>query len=72
MAMAASKKMRPLFYAKNNKIVFKFNNNTLMEEIKKQVSKNITYRINTYLIENNITIIKICAAQTLINKNITK
>lgn len=62
--------MRPLFYNKNNKIIVKFNDNALIEKIKKQDFKKIIYKINTYFIKNNITITKLCIVQILSSKNI--
>ena len=66
--MAATEKTRPLLYNKNNEIVVKLNNNTLAEEIKKQALKEVAYRIDAYLIENNIITIKLRAAQTLLSR----
>lgn len=42
----------------------------MAEEIKKRISKKVVYKINSHLIKNNITIIKLYATQTLLNKNI--
>lgn len=39
--------------------------------MKKQASKKVAYKINTYLIKNNITIIKLYMAQTLSSRDIT-
>lgn len=57
-------------YNKNNEIVVKLNHNILAKEIKKQVLKKFTHRIDTYLIENNIITTKLYKAQTLSDENI--
>lgn len=58
--------MHLLFYNKNNEIVVKLNDNTLAKKIKKQAPKKVAYKIDAYLIENNITTTKVCVvAQTL-------
>lgn len=69
--MAANAKLRPLFYNKNNKIVVKLNDSTLTEMIKKQVLKEVAYKIDIYLIENNITTTKLRVAQILPSRDIT-
>lgn len=53
MAINAKTHFSP--YNKNNKKVVKLNNNTLVEEIKKQALKKVAQKFDTYLIENNIT-----------------
>lgn len=53
-AIAANIKMHLPFYNKNNKMVVKFNNNTLTEEMKKQAPKKVIYRINAYLIKTSL------------------
>lgn len=60
MVKTASKKICSLFYNKNNKIVVKPNNNVLMKKKKKQAFKKVAYRIDVYLIKNNMTTIKLC------------
>lgn len=63
--MAANTKMDPLLYNKNNKIVIKFNNISLAKKMKKQTFKKIAYKINIYLIKNNIISIKLRIIQIL-------
>lgn len=70
VAMAANAKTRPPLYNKNNKIVVKLNNIASIEEMKKQTPKKVAYRIDAYLIENNITIIKLHIAQNLLSGEI--
>ncbi len=65
VAIAANAKTRPPLYNKNNKIVVKLNDDTSAEEIKKQAPEEVTYRIDAYLTENNITATKFCTARTL-------
>lgn len=48
----------------------KLNNNVFAEEIRKQASEEVVHRIDIYLIKNNITTIKFCAAWTLPSRNI--
>lgn len=43
----------------------KFNDNVFAEEIRKQALEKRTYKINIYLIENNITTTKFHIARTL-------
>ena len=64
-AMAASEKTRPPLYNKNNEIVVKLNDNASAEEMKKQAPREVAHRIDAYLIENNITTVKLRAARTL-------
>ncbi len=70
MVVAANAKTHLLLYNKNNKIVVKFNDNASAEEMKKQAFKEIARRIDTYLIENNITTTRLRIAQTLSSGNI--
>lgn len=68
--MAVNTKTCLPLYNKNNKILVKLNNNTAVEEIKKQAPQKVVYKIDAYFIENNITTIKFCIAQTLPSRNI--
>ena len=63
--MAANAKTHPPLYNKNNEIVVKLNDNASAKEMKKQAPKEVAYRIDAYLIENNITTTKLCATRTL-------
>lgn len=63
--MAVNAKTRLLLYNKNNEIVVKLNNNSSAEKMKKQAPKKVTYKIDAYLIENNIITIIFQVAQTL-------
>lgn len=58
------------FYNKNNKIVIKLNNNTFIEEIKKQVLEKVIHRIDIYFIENNISNTQLCRTCIFLSKNI--
>lgn len=69
--MAANIKMHLLYWNKNNKIIVKLNNIALAEKMKKQTPKKVTYRIDTYFIEKNITTVKLCIAQILLSRDIT-
>lgn len=46
-------------------MVVKLNDNVFAEVMRKQAPEKVTYRIDVFLIENNITTTKFCAAQTL-------
>lgn len=61
---------RPPLYNKQNKIVVKLNDNASTEEIRKQASEKVVYKIDTYFIENNITITKLCVARTLSSEDV--
>lgn len=52
--MVAKTKTRSFFYSRNNKIVVKLNNIILVEEIKRQASKQVVQKTNAYLIKNTI------------------
>ena len=69
-AIAANAKMRALLYNKNHQIVVKLKDAASAEEIKKQAPKEVAYRIDAYLLKNNITAAKLRAAQTLSSGNI--
>ena len=43
----------------------KLNNNASVEGMRKQAPEEVAHRIDVYLIENNITAAKLCAARTL-------
>lgn len=58
--------MHSLFYNKNNEILVKLNNKIIAEKIKKQALKKSPHRIETYLIDNNITTTKLRTAQPLL------
>ena len=64
-AVAANAKTRSPLYNRNNEIVVKLNDNASVEEMKKQAPKEVAQRIDAYLIENNITTIRLRAARTL-------
>ncbi len=70
-AIAANTKLRPPLYNKNNEIVVKLNDGASAEMIKKQALEEVIHRIDAYLIENNITTIKLRAARTLSSGDIT-
>ena len=53
------------FHNEQNKIVAKLNDSASGEEMRKQALKEVVYRINAYLMENNIITTKLCVAQTL-------
>lgn len=57
-------------YTKNNKIVIKLNNSTLVKMIKKQVLEKIIYKIDIYFKKNIITINKFYTTQILLSRNI--
>ena len=69
-AIASNANTRPLFYNMNNKMVVKLNYSAQTEEIKKQTPEKVAHRINSYIVENNITAIKLRVAQTLLNREI--
>lgn len=48
----------------------KLNDSTSAEEIRKQALEKIVYRINAYLIRNNITTTKLCAVLILPSKDV--
>lgn len=52
-------------YNKSNVIVVKLNNNASVEGMRKQAPEEVAHMIDVYLIENNITATKLCAARTL-------
>lgn len=68
--MTANAKTRLLFYNKNNKIVVKLNDAVSAKKMKKQALKEVANRTDTYFAENNITVTKLHAAQTLLSGNI--
>lgn len=72
MVIAANIKTYFLLYNKNNKIIVKLNNNILAKKIKKQIFKKFAYRINIYLINNNITITKIYITEILSSGDIAR
>ena len=57
--------LRPFLYNKSNEIVVKLNDKASAEKMRKQARKKVTYKMNTYLSENNITTLKPWVAQTL-------
>ncbi len=63
--MAANAKSRSRLFNKNNKIVVKRNDISSSEMIKKQAPEEVGYRIDAYVMENNVTITKLCTAWTL-------
>ena len=63
--MAANAQSHPPLYNKNNEIVVKLNDNSSVEEMKKQAPEEVVHRIDAYLMENNITTTKLRAARTL-------
>ncbi len=69
-AIATNAKSRPPFYNKNIEIVVKLNDSAPAEMVKKQVPKEVVHRIDAYLIENNVTIIKLRTARTLPSRDI--
>ena len=62
--------MCPPLYKINNKIGVKLNDNGSVEEMKKQAPRQVAYRIDAYLIENNITTVKLHTAQNLPSRDI--
>lgn len=54
--------MHLFFYNKNNKIIVKLKNNILAKKIKKQIFKEVAFRIHAYFIKNNIIITNLCIA----------
>lgn len=68
--MAAIAKTCLILHNMNNEILVKINNNVLAKEMIKQAPKEVAHRIDIYFVKNNITIIKLCMAQTLPSGNI--
>lgn len=68
--IASRAQSRPPLYKLNNKIIVKLNNNAPVEEMKKQASEVVTHKSDAYLIKNNITITKLCAAQILPSRDV--
>ncbi len=64
-AIAAKRRTRPPLYNKNNDIVVKLNDDASAEKMKKQAPEEVAYRIDAYLVENNITAPKLRVAQTV-------
>lgn len=69
-AVTSGAQTRIPLYNKQNKIVVNLNDNAFTEEIKKQALEEVVHRIDAYLMENNITTIKLRAARTLSNGDI--
>ena len=63
-AMAAIAKSRPRLHNKKNEIVVKLNDSASAAMMKKQAPKEVSHRIDAYLIENNISTTKLCAPRT--------
>ncbi len=68
--IAANKKTCSPSYKKKNRIVVKLNDFASAEEMNKQAPEKMAYRIDAYLVENNITATKFYVAQTLPSQNI--
>lgn len=68
--MAASALSRPLLYNKNNRIVIKLNEASSVEEMKKKAPEEVAHRIDTYLMVNNVTTMKLRAARTLPSRDV--
>ncbi len=62
--------MHPPLYNKNNEIFVKLNNTASSEEMKNKSPEKVANRIDAHLVENDITAIKLYAAQSLPNRDI--
>ena len=69
-AMATDAKSRLPLYNKNNEIVVQLSDSASLEMIKKQAPEEVVHMIDAYLIENNISTIKLRTARTLLSGDI--